>query len=108
MESSSNIVSCYQTFLIHTKLILTYNFSLSLASSEDGQVFDYGKFFEGEIKKKKEDNTYRVFKKVNRLAMDFPHAKAFSNLVDSQDVMVWCSNDYLGMSRHPEVLKAAR
>jgi len=72
------------------------------------EIFDYEKFFDGEIERKKADNTYRVFNKVNRLAMEFPHAKTFSGNMDGKDVMVWCSNDYLGMSRHPEVLRAAR
>lgn len=81
---------------------------LSSAPSEEPDNFDYDKFFVAEIEKKKADSTYRVFKKVNRLAMDFPHARTFSDQIDSKDVMVWCSNDYLGMSRHPEVLKMAR
>ncbi|EDO46206.1 predicted protein, partial [Nematostella vectensis] len=69
--------------------------------------FEYEKFFEGEIQKKKADDTYRVFKKVNRLAKAFPHAQEFSGAAN-KDISVWCSNDYLGMSRHPEVLKVAR
>ena len=70
--------------------------------------FNYGQFFHGEIQKKKEDNSYRVFKKVNRLASTFPQAKDFSGIEGGKDITVWCSNDYLGMSRHPEVLKTAR
>ena len=61
----------------------------------------------GEIDKKKNDDTYRIFKKVNRLAGAFPHALDYSNTMAGKDVTVWCSNDYLGMSRHPEVLKTA-
>ena len=54
------------------------------------------------------DNTYRIFKRVNRLAETFPLAKDYSDSLAGKDVSVWCSNDYLGMSRHPEVLKTAR
>lgn len=69
--------------------------------------FDYEEFFTSEIEKKKKDDTYRIFKKVNRLAEAFPHALDYSNTMEGKDVTVWCSNDYLGMSRHPEVLKTA-
>lgn len=61
-----------------------------------------------EIEKKKKDDTYRIFKKVNRLAGAFPHALDYSSTMEGKDVTVWCSNDYLGMSRHPEVLKTAK
>lgn len=70
--------------------------------------FDYDQFFMGEIEKKKNDDTYRIFKRVNRLAESFPHAMDYSDSIKGQDVTVWCSNDYLGMSRHPEVLKTAK
>jgi len=70
--------------------------------------FDYDQFFMGEIEKKKKDDTYRIFKKVNRLAESFPHAMDYSSKIQGKDVTVWCSNDYLGMSRHPEVLKTAK
>lgn len=69
--------------------------------------FDYEEFFMSEVEKKKKDDTYRIFKKVNRLAEAFPHALDYSNTMEGKDVTVWCSNDYLGMSRHPEVLKTA-
>ncbi|KAJ0068467.1 hypothetical protein NL108_008416, partial [Boleophthalmus pectinirostris] len=66
----------------------------------------YDKFFEKKIEEKKSDHTYRVFKTVNRLANEFPMANDFSDsLEDKREVSVWCSNDYLGMSRHPRVIQ---
>jgi 5-aminolevulinate synthase len=66
--------------------------------------FAYEDFFHEQILKKKQDHSYRVFKKVLRNAEEFPKAKEFSQ--GEKPITVWCSNDYLGMSRHPEV-KAA-
>ncbi|XP_023242816.1 5-aminolevulinate synthase, erythroid-specific, mitochondrial-like isoform X1 [Centruroides sculpturatus] len=71
-----------------------------------GQTFDYEDFFLEQIGKKKKDHSYRVFKKVNRLADNFPQAFEFTE--GSRPITVWCSNDYLGMSRHPEVKKAVK
>ncbi|CAO1412861.1 unnamed protein product [Diamesa serratosioi] len=71
-----------------------------------GVAFPYEDFFHEQIMRKKQDHSYRVFKKVNRLAGagQFPTAKEFS--WGERPITVWCSNDYLGMSCHPEV-KAA-
>eukprot|EP00066_Takifugu_rubripes_P001824 XP_003963298.1 PREDICTED: 5-aminolevulinate synthase, erythroid-specific, mitochondrial [Takifugu rubripes] len=74
-----------------------------------GPSFDYDSFFIEKIAEKKQDHTYRVFKTVNRSAQAFPFAEDYS--VPGRDVpqvSVWCSNDYLGMSRHPQVLGAIR
>ncbi|XP_029948078.1 5-aminolevulinate synthase, nonspecific, mitochondrial-like [Salarias fasciatus] len=69
--------------------------------------FQYDKFFEKKIEEKKSDHTYRVFKTVNRLASDFPMADDFTGSLDEKrEVSVWCSNDYLGMSRHPRVVQS--
>ena len=56
--------------------------------------------------KKKKDHSYRVFRKVNRLAAEFPGAYEYS--WGERPITVWCSNDYLGMSCHPEVKAAVR
>lgn len=75
----------------------------------DGPSFDYDRFFNGKIAEKKKDHTYRVFKTVNRSAEAFPFAADYSiSGRDGSQVSVWCSNDYLGMSRHPRVLGAIR
>uniref|UniRef100_A0A5F4W670 5-aminolevulinate synthase n=1 Tax=Callithrix jacchus TaxID=9483 RepID=A0A5F4W670_CALJA len=72
-------------------------------------VFSYDQFFRDKITEKKQDHTYRVFKTVNRWADAYPFAQHFSEAsVASKDVSVWCSNDYLGMSRHPQVLQATQ
>ncbi|KAG7472890.1 hypothetical protein MATL_G00113890 [Megalops atlanticus] len=69
--------------------------------------FHYDKFFEKKIEAKRSDHTYRVFKTVNRRATSFPMADDYSESLSSRrDVSVWCSNDYLGMSRHPRVIRS--
>lgn len=74
----------------------------------EGTKFPYDNFFHQQIMKKKKDHSYRIFKKVNRLAGpgQFPHAMEYS--WGERPVTVWCSNDYLGMSCHPEVKNAVR
>ncbi|KAK9406285.1 5-aminolevulinate synthase nonspecific mitochondrial [Crotalus adamanteus] len=70
-------------------------------------TFQYDQFFEKKIDEKKKDHTYRVFKTVNRRAQIFPLADDYSeSLINKKEVSVWCSNDYLGMSRHPRVCGA--
>ena len=64
--------------------------------------FDYEAFFVGELDKKHKDQSYRYFNNINRLAAKFPVAHTGSQ---SDEVDVWCSNDYLGMSKNPVVLE---
>ncbi|GBP83578.1 5-aminolevulinate synthase, erythroid-specific, mitochondrial [Eumeta japonica] len=68
--------------------------------------YQYDNFFHDQITAKKNDYSYRVFKKVSRLAADglYPWALEGS---EHRKVVVWCSNDYLGASRHPFVKNAA-
>lgn len=74
---------------------------------EDAKIgFDYEAFFSGELDKKRKDHTYRTFRKVLRQASNFPHAREHTD--GEKDITVWCSNDYQGMSWHPEVLKAVK
>uniref|UniRef100_A0A3Q3X085 5-aminolevulinate synthase n=1 Tax=Mola mola TaxID=94237 RepID=A0A3Q3X085_MOLML len=72
-----------------------------------GPSFDYDRFLIEKIAEKKNDHTYRVFKTVNRSAEYFPFAEDYSSSGrDGSQVSVWCSNDYLGMGRHPRVIGA--
>lgn len=47
---------------------------------------------------------YRTFVTLNRICGRYPLARLEGN--DDRLVVVWCSNDYLGMSQHPVVRKA--
>ncbi|XP_060553913.1 5-aminolevulinate synthase, erythroid-specific, mitochondrial-like isoform X3 [Ruditapes philippinarum] len=69
-------------------------------------LFNYEKFFDGQIEKKKRDHSYRVFKKVLRKGPMFPLAEEHTNT--KKKISVWCSNDYLGMSWHPKVTDAVK
>lgn len=70
-------------------------------------TFSYENFFHDQILKKKQDYSYRIFRKVNRLAGPglFPHALEYSK--EERPITVWCSNDYLGVSAHPKVKEAS-
>ena len=65
-------------------------------------TFDYDAFYSAEIDKKHNDKSYRYFNNINRLAQEFPQAHMEA---EKERVTVWCSNDYLGMGRNPQVLK---
>lgn len=67
----------------------------------ENKRFDYHTFYNGELEKKHKDKSYRYFNNINRLAHEFPRAHTASA---EERVTVWCSNDYLGMGRNPEVL----
>ncbi|KFY90301.1 hypothetical protein V500_05207 [Pseudogymnoascus sp. VKM F-4518 (FW-2643)] len=69
---------------------------------KDGK-FDYDAFYTNELDKKHKDKSYRHFNNINRLAKEFPRAHTAN---PEERVTVWCSNDYLGMGRNSEVLKA--
>ncbi|TVY87854.1 5-aminolevulinate synthase, mitochondrial [Lachnellula willkommii] len=65
--------------------------------------FDYEEFYNAELDKKHKDKSYRYFNNINRLAKEFPRAHMSNK---AERVTVWCSNDYLGMGRNPQVLKS--
>ena len=64
---------------------------------------DYRKFFNTEIEKFKDQGLYRQFRNIDRPIKSFPSAD--EKIIDKErEVEVWCSNDYLNMSQHPEVV----
>ena len=67
--------------------------------------FKYEKFYKEKLDAKRADSSYRIFKKVSRIATRFPAALEHS-AGNPKDITVWCSNDYLGMSWHPKVQEA--
>ena len=68
-------------------------------------MVDYLHHFDRAIDALKDEQRYRVFADIERQVGDFPRA----SLHDSsgvRDIVIWCSNDYLGMGQHPDVIDA--
>ena len=64
---------------------------------------DYSKFFNSELEKLKKEGLYRKLREIDRPIKKFPKADETQGEIE-RDVEVWCSNDYLNMSQHPEVV----
>ena len=63
---------------------------------------NYKKFFSDELVSLKSQGLYRKFRAINRNKSSFPKAtERFEG--KEREVEVWCSNDYLNLSQHPEV-----
>ena len=65
----------------------------------------YQQFFDSAIKQLKQENRYRNFINISRLCGEFPYA---INNHNQQKVIVWCSNDYLGMGQNQVSINSAQ
>ena len=67
---------------------------------------NYKKFFSDELVSLKSQGLYRKFRAINRNKASFPKAtERFEG--KEREVEVWCSNDYLNLSQHPDVTKTS-
>ncbi len=66
---------------------------------------DYPQIFTRALDRLRRERRYRVFAEVERDAARFPRA-IWHSPAGAREIVVWCSNDYLGMGRHPAVVAA--
>jgi 5-aminolevulinate synthase len=66
---------------------------------------NYDDLFAGAIAQLWHERRYRVFADLERIAGRFPHA-IWHSPEGPRNVVIWCSNDYLGMGQHPKVIGA--
>jgi 5-aminolevulinate synthase len=68
---------------------------------------DYEAWFASAIERLRSEGNYRTFADLDRRVGAFPRA-TYHGPVGAADVTIWCSNDYLGMGQHVEVLAAMK
>lgn len=66
----------------------------------------YEHFFQSRLEDLHKEGRYRVFANIERHVGKYPKATYRTEDGMEKDITIWCSNDYLGMGHHPDVIQA--
>jgi 5-aminolevulinate synthase len=66
----------------------------------------YEKHFAQAVQSLHEERRYRVFADIERIVGRFPKARLRGPDGATSEITIWCSNDYLGMGQHRDVVDA--
>src|SRR5262249_13872249 len=66
---------------------------------------DYKSYFASALDQLRNERRYRGFADPEPIAWRFPHP-VWHSPQGPREVVIWCSNDYLGMAQHPKVIGA--
>lgn len=69
-------------------------------------MIDYDGIFRSAIERLHAEGRYRVFIDILRNRGAYPNARCFAGHNGPKPIAVWCSNDYLAMGQHPDVIAA--
>ena len=67
---------------------------------------DFATYFQDRLTTLKSEGNYRVFADLEKRCGSFPKAERHRADGTKEEVTIWCSNDYLGMGQHPDVVEA--
>jgi 5-aminolevulinate synthase len=67
---------------------------------------DYEAAFSAAVRQVRDEGRYRVFADLKRQRGRFPRAAWTTPAGDAREVIVWCSNDYLGQGQNADVIEA--
>jgi 5-aminolevulinate synthase len=70
------------------------------------EVMDYKAAFRNAVEQVRGEGRYRVFADLKRHRGHFPYATWTPPAGEPGDVVVWCSNDYLGQGQNPVIIAA--
>ena len=71
-------------------------------------AFDYKTYFGDAVESVRGEGRYRVFQDIRRIKGAFPKAVWYKDDYSEKEIVVWCSNDYLGMGQNDCVVEAVK